>query len=389
MKYEILIILGSISFVYCNLILYLTYYFNKFVKKSNLYKPEYSSNQNIFVSVIIPCRNESENIENILNNLFNQSYNKSLLEIIVVDDDSEDDTYLKAVNFSEKHSDLNIKLIKINHDSSKPLFKKFAIDTAIQTANGELIFTTDADCKIHHDWVKSIVDFYKLNYPKMIVGMVTYMNDNNFFMKIQHLEFLSLIATGIGAIEGGYPIMCNGANLIYQKQAYIEVNGFDGNNKYVSGDDIFLMLKFKKHYGIKSIQNCNNKSSVVYTKAENSLKGFVNQRIRWGSKTKGYKDINIFVTGGIIFLYSVVTFCFLLYSIINIQFVKYYLILTFIKCVIDFPILYQITAFVNRKDLLKNFLFVEILYIPYFVIISIFSLFKSYNWKGRMVRNTF
>jgi len=41
--------------------------------------------------------------------------------------------------------------------------------------------------------------------------------------------------------------MCNGANLAYEKQAFFDVNGFEGIDDVASGDDMLLMHKlFKK-----------------------------------------------------------------------------------------------------------------------------------------------
>ena len=44
------------------------------------------------ISIIIPARNEAENIQHCLDSICNQSYPKHLYEIIVVDDHSTDNT---------------------------------------------------------------------------------------------------------------------------------------------------------------------------------------------------------------------------------------------------------------------------------------------------------
>jgi cellulose synthase/poly-beta-1,6-N-acetylglucosamine synthase-like glycosyltransferase len=337
------------------------------------------------VSVIIPARNEAHCIGNILNLLKNQTYPSEFIEIIIVDDDSTDDTYKIVNSFSEQNSLLNCKILRISENKSNIKYKKQAVSKAISISEGDLIITTDADCSVGPDWIKCIVTAYKKTNAKMLVGMVAYHNDNTVFEKMQHLEFLSLIASGIAAIQSGFPIMCNGANLIYEKIAYHDVNGFYSNDKFASGDDVFLLLKIKKYFGNNSIFALTDPRTLVYTQASKTLKDFTNQRLRWASKTSGYRDINILLVAGIVFVFNLgILICFL-YGIIDPDFFVYALIMIVFKIVVDFPILHRITLYMNRKDLLKYYIPLQILYFPYILIIGVLSNFISYRWKGRII----
>lgn len=337
------------------------------------------------VSVIIPARNEAHCIGNILNLLKNQTYPSEFIEIIIVDDDSTDDTYKIVNSFTEQNSLLNCKILKISENKSNIKYKKQAVSKAISISEGDLIITTDADCSVGPDWIKCIVSAYRKTNAKMLVGMVAYHNDNTVFEKMQHLEFLSLIASGIAAIQSGFPIMCNGANLIYEKKAYHDVNGFYSNDKFASGDDVFLLLKIKKFFGNNSIFALTDPRTLVYTQASKTLKDFTNQRLRWASKTSGYRDINILLVAGIVFVFNLgILICFL-YGIIDPDFFVYALIMIVFKIVVDFPILHRITLYMNRKDLLKYYIPLQILYFPYILIIGVLSNFISYRWKGRII----
>ena len=337
------------------------------------------------VSVIIPARNEAHCIGNILNLLKNQTYPSEFTEIIIVDDDSTDDTYKIVNSFSEQNSLLNCKILRISENKSNIKYKKQAVSKAISISEGDLIITTDADCSVGPDWIKCIVSAYRKTNAKMLVGMVAYHNDNTVFEKMQHLEFLSLIASGIAAIQSGFPIMCNGANLIYEKKAYHDVNGFYSNDKFASGDDVFLLLKIKKFFGNNSIFALTDPGTLVYTQASKTLKDFTNQRLRWASKTSGYRDINILLVAGIVFVFNLgILICFL-YGIIDPDFFVYALIMIVFKIVVDFPILHRITLYMNRKDLLKYYIPLQILYFPYILIIGVLSNFISYRWKGRII----
>jgi glycosyltransferase involved in cell wall biosynthesis len=118
------------------------------------------------VSVIIPCRNEESNIENLLGDLIQQNYSENGFEILVVDDNSTDRTTEKVRAFIHQKNRSFIKLIQVNEENHQGTFKKKAIQLAIEAASGDLIITTDADCRMGKNWLKSVVDFYETKNQK-------------------------------------------------------------------------------------------------------------------------------------------------------------------------------------------------------------------------------
>ncbi len=378
-----MIIIGLLVIILTYLCLIFLYAY--FFKKISCRKPNYQNDNNVNVSIIIPARNESHCILELLQSIKNQTYPFQFIEIIVVDDASTDNTSQIVQAFANQYPELNCKVFRIEDDTTKQTYKKFAISKAIQASSGDLIITTDADCVMGCDWITGIVSKYKQTQAKMLVGLVAYHKDDNAFQKMQHLEFLSLIASGVAAVESGFPIMCNGANLIYERKAFDEVNGFDANDRFASGDDVFLLLKLKKHFGKQSIFVLNDKNTIVYTQAKKNLTEFIHQRIRWASKAKGYKDFSILLVAGIVFAYNTsIIFSFLIGIFFN-EFLLFGLYLLTIKIIVDFPILFRITKYVNRKDLLVYYLPLQIVYFPYILIIGVISSFVSYQWKGRTV----
>ena len=94
------------------------------------------------VSVLIPARNEENNIKKCLDSFLNQSYKN--YEILVLDDNSTDKTYEIVKNLAKQHPD------KIKLYSGKPLppdwrGKSFAMQQLLDYANGEYYLFTDAD----------------------------------------------------------------------------------------------------------------------------------------------------------------------------------------------------------------------------------------------------
>ena len=312
------------------ILIILTYTFGWFsLKKFKTKKNTFSTK----ISVIIPARNEEEKIVNSLNDLINQDYPKGLFEIIVIDDSSTDNTFSLVYNFKKTNKSHRIKLIKLKEKKVVLPYKKKAISMAIQKSECELIISTDADCRIGPKWISTIAEYYETYKPKIIVGPVSFFNEESLFEKFQSLEFLSLIASTAGAIKLGKPIMCNGANLAYQKDAFYKVGGFGTKDMFASGDDVFLLLKLKKHFGSRAVRFLKNNDAVVFTEAKKSFKELYSQRVRWSSKSKGYKDITILSVAIIVYFLNLSLLVCLIGSLIFPDLLIPAIILFFIKLI--------------------------------------------------------
>ncbi|MEI6823398.1 MAG: glycosyltransferase [Bacteroidota bacterium] len=340
------------------------------------------TDKSITISVIIAARNEENNIKNILNDLVKQNYPLDKFEIIIVDDSSDDDTYNIVYNFINDNGSHAFQLIKT--EEKKNFGKKNALTQGIALAKGDLIVQTDADCSVGTEWLSIIVDNYNQSKPKMMFGLVAYKNDKTIFEKLQHLEFLSLIASGAAAAYTK-PIMCNGANLIYERKAYQEVKGLGVDKIFASGDDVFLLLRFKKHFGNENIKVITDIKAIVYTQAKETLKDFINQRIRWASKSKGYKDWDIIKVSLIVFAFNLGLLLTLMLSIIFNSLFSLFLIFFILKIIIDIPILYIICKHIQRRDLLKYYILLQIVYLPYLCFTAIAGFTSKYSWKGRRI----
>jgi cellulose synthase/poly-beta-1,6-N-acetylglucosamine synthase-like glycosyltransferase len=335
------------------------------------------------ISVIIPARNEQENILKLLTDLKTQDYPISLYEIIVVDDNSTDNTALLVESFIHKNKDYPIHLIKIHEDKLETAYKKKAINTAINNSKGELIITTDADCRIRKQWLSTFAGLYEKYKPKMIVGPVIFHNEKSLFEKMQTIEFLSLIAITGGAIKIGKPVMCNGANLAYERQAFYDVGEFSEDN-FSSGDDVFLLLKIRKQFGNKSVRFLKNTNALVFTEAKKTIGEFYHQRVRWASKNKGY-DAGILFVSVTVYLTNLLILTGLLSGFLIIPLLLPSLIAFVAKAIIDLPIILGIIKFVDRKNLIFYSFPLALLYPLYIVIIGALGILGNYNWKGRKV----
>jgi cellulose synthase/poly-beta-1,6-N-acetylglucosamine synthase-like glycosyltransferase len=347
------------------------------------YNPGTNNPFNINASIIVPARNEEDNIGLLLEDLAAQDVPTHAFEIIVADDNSSDNTVRIVEQFIKAHPDLDVRLNRVHNQNQVPTYKKHAITTAIADSKGDLIITTDADCRVDSGWLSGIMHFYQENQPKMIIAPVAFHHEQSLFEKMQSLEFLSLIAITGGAIRMGSPVMCNGANLAYEKKAFYETGGFD-QDSFASGDDVFLLLKMKKKYGSRSIRFLKYFNSIVFTKAQKSLKSFYHQRTRWASKNKGY-DLKILFVSFSVYMINLLLVAGFFHCLFHPGFWKPFLIATLLKAMIDIPILIGITTFVKQiKILLYGFPLI-IFYPMYIVFIGAMGIVATYQWKGRKV----
>ncbi|MGE0090670.1 MAG: glycosyltransferase [Bacteroidales bacterium] len=327
------------------------------------------------ITVLVACRNEESRIGNLLNSLAKLHYPKEKTEIIIVNDHSEDNT----AQIIKQFRDNRVLLLNLPDGISG---KKSALQVGVQQAKSEIIITTDADCTMNEFWIINLVSYYLQYKPKLLVAPVILKPCNTVFQKLQSLEFLSLIGSGAGAIGLNRPIMCNGANLLFQKNVF---NSNQQGNVYASGDDIFLLLNTKKE-DRNSIHFIKSIDATVYTTAMPDMRTFFNQRIRWTSKSKDYRDKDILFTAIIVASTSLILFTMLLVSLFKGTFIKYYIELILIKSVADFALLYSVSRFFKITKLLWWFIPLQVIY-PFYIVVTTFAgLLGKFEWKNRSLR---
>ena len=263
--------------------------------------------------------------------------------------------------------------------------KKDAITRAIPIVKNEWIITTDADCVAPEKWLITLDNYIQNHEVSMIVGSVSYDCKKSFLHHFQQLDLMSLQGTTIGSFGLGLGFMCNGANLCYTKSLFQELNGFDGNNKMASGDDVFLVQKAMQNYPDK-VHYLKSKTNIVSTKPMNSWKSLFYQRVRWASKTGSYqsvfgKDLAMIVFGGNLAI--IIGLVLLLADKIP---TNHFALLFLVKFVFDFILLKKTNAFFSKKRM--HFLILSSLLYPFFCVsVAVFSLSGKYEWKGRQFKN--
>ncbi|MHC1777274.1 MAG: glycosyltransferase [Lentimicrobium sp.] len=299
------------------------------------------------VSIIIPVRNEKSSIGRCLSGLLIQDYPGQLMEIIVVNDHSVDDTLEIVRRIAGNSNEIRISELSLTLSEGK----KAAIQSGVKFASGSLILCTDADCSHPVTWVGSMVNCFESRDAVFISGPVLLKPGVGFFSLFQEVEFMSLLASGAGAIGAGNPIMCNGANLGFTAEAYQNLEPDAMKTGLSSGDDVFLMLAMKRTYGAEKILFVKNKAAIVTADAPKTIAGFLKQRLRWVSKSKAYRDGFLILTSVSVFAMNALFLATALAGLFNFKYLLFFLLIFIIKLAADLPLLISFADFAGKKRL--------------------------------------
>ncbi len=335
--------------------------------------------KNEFISIIIPFRNESENIIDNLRCIENQDYPTEKYEVLYVNDSSEDDGVEKL------SAAIKNKNIKILHAPSNELtrgHKKNAVNYGIKNSSASIIVTTDADCTFGANWLSSLLLCLD-EKTAFVSGPVKFSGYSNLFEKIQAIEFSGLVLAGAGLIGSGKPVICNAANIAYRKNIFDEVNGFNDNLNLSSGDDELLMQKIASLTNYK-IKFCFNKNAVVETSPNKTLSSFINQRKRWASKSIFYKDKLLIAQLILIYLFYTALLMLPFLSILSpFLYVPLFILSFGIKILTEHLVVRKGKNIFSLHYSLFELIIAEIFQIFYIVIISAAGLFGRFKWKER------
>lgn len=323
-------------------------------------------------TIIVPFRNEAENLPNLLQSFSELNYPNDLFEVILVDDNSDEKFRVSPFTFHVSQID-NIRV------SNSP--KKDAISTAMQHVKTNWVITTDADCIVPENWLLIFDNYIQQNDVSMLAGAVTYKCENLFLDHFQQLDLTSLQGATIGSFGLQKAFMCNGANFAYTKSLFEKLNGFDGNNKIASGDDVFLLQKAANLFP-NEVHYLKSNEAIVVTKPTENWKSLFYQRVRWAAKTSSYQSNFGKVLGLIVFfgnLSFVVGFVFSVFGILQ---YSVFVLFAFLKFTVDFVLLYITNQFLTKTSI-KSLLLSSLLYPFFSSAVALYSLFGSYEWKGR------
>lgn len=356
-------------------VLYVVFYLTLYTSWKNIL-PQQAEKKVAGFSVIIPARNEEKHLPNIIRDLAKQNFPKEKYEVIVVDDFSEDRTF-DVVKELMDVLELDLKVIRLESEETG---KKHSITKGVNEAKFPVIITTDADCQIGEEWLKTYGDSFS-EETKMLAGPVALEGDS-IFSEMQKIEYAGLMGYGAFSIQKKIAGMCSGANLAFSKTAFQEVGGYKDNLFLPTGDDEFLLYAMMTNYP-NSVQFLKKKTAIVRTEAHHTLKDFINQRTRWVSKWRFNKSVKLRINAmlyTIDFLIYFFTFIATFIGLVPFSFLLTVVLVRFFSLI---PYALSTYRFLGGKRFYVPYLIMQILYPTYIIFISCKANFGKYTWKGR------
>jgi poly-beta-1,6-N-acetyl-D-glucosamine synthase len=328
------------------------------------------------VTLIVPYRNERHNIPIIFPQILGLSHRP--LQVIFINDQSGDDGKELLGELIKSNSNEYLEILSLD---SIGVGKKAAIKPGIQNAIGSLILTTDADCFLPSDWVEQMILPFEDKNTMMVAGPILPIGDRGFFQNFQQIEWASILLVTQAGFHLGSPIMCSAANMAYRKSAFLEVEGYLGNENLLSGDDEFLLKKMLKRFGPDAV--VYRKENLVFTLPQLSWNALFSQRFRWASKWKSHQSFVHILAA----LFPVAVQLIFLSS--------FYLLFLGIEGSLVFGLIWVLKIYFETRTLGKVlrefgvlpktrwFLLTAIVH-PIYVLVSAFgALFVKFEWKGR------
>jgi cellulose synthase/poly-beta-1,6-N-acetylglucosamine synthase-like glycosyltransferase len=337
-------------------------------------------------SIIIPARNEANNIDRFLPTILEQDFPNDLYDVTVINDHSTDDTAQRVQLLQKKYSNLHlIELSEHLDGQATNAYKKKAIEIAIAQSKGNWIITTDADCLADKEWLLQYDAYIQVNQPVLVAAPVMFFNTGSFLSIFQVLDFMSLQGITAAAVSAGSHAMCNGANLAYLKSAFYEVGKFKGIDHIASGDDMLLMQKMKQRFPGK-LGYLFNKKSIIQTDAMPNWRSFLNQRIRWASKADSYQDKRIFLVLLLVYLLNVSLLLIGVFAFFVENGAYHLVLLLFTKTLVELSFMLPVSRFFGLRKTINWFPLMQPFHIVYTVVAGWLGKFGSYQWKGRKLQ---
>ncbi|OIP00009.1 MAG: hypothetical protein AUJ97_08215 [Bacteroidetes bacterium CG2_30_32_10] len=326
------------------------------------------------VSIIICARNESVNLKKYIPLILEQDYPE--FEVLVVDDDSEDETYYFLKDLSIKYPYLTI--IKKNNDINFFKGKKFALALGIKSAKYDTILLTDADCyPSSNQWLRLMQQPLTSN-TEIVLGYGNYEKRKGLLNQLIRFDALMTAIYYLSFALIKLPYMGVGRNLAYTKSLFFKNKGFASHYKIQSGDDDLFINQCadKKN---TAIQIDTNSHTVSLPKT--SFKQWFFQKKRHYTTGKYYKFKHQFLL--ILMPLSQFAFYTILIILLALSFkVEIVLGLLFLKVLSRTFIIKKCINKLNEKKIFVISLFVELFFVIFNPIFHLSNIIHKQNkWK--------
>lgn len=351
------------------------YYLFFFLRLAIYKKPKKTVQVEHPISVVICARDEAHNLANTLPGVLVQAYSTTH-EVVLVNDNSEDETKYLLDEFKKSFKNLNPVLL--TQEAKMIAGKKFPLSMGIKSAKNETLLLTDADClPASEHWMRLMQDGYD-DGKEIVLGYGAYKKKPGLLNKLIRFETFHTALQYFSYALAGLPYMGVGRNLSYKRELFIKNKGFSSINQIPSGDDDLF---------INQVANRRNTAIVIdhdahtLSEPKTTFKDWMTQKYRHYTTSKFYKKKHVFLLG----LYSLSQFLIYPSLILALVFTKAYILLIGLwacRMILQGLILRGAMKKLNELDLWPWFILLDIWSFFYYLF-TLPSVWKSpqKNWN--------
>jgi cellulose synthase/poly-beta-1,6-N-acetylglucosamine synthase-like glycosyltransferase len=336
------------------------------------FREKYLPDNEFGISIIIAARNEAENIPPLINALSKLKYNSSLFEVIIVDDNSPDETYEVADYLTSNMPNFSV----IRADNKSLPGKKGVLTAGISRAVFDFILVTDADCIPQKEWLTAYSKKLSLGYD-VIFGVAPFYQKESLINNISRFENLRSNLLTFSAASFGIPYSAAARNFGFRKSSFGKLEGYSKTTETLSGDDdLFIREAFKKKMKIGFVED---KDSFVYSSAKEKLKEYLKQKARHTQTSLYYLPVHKWLLGSwhllnLFFLFSP------LLIFINPAFITLFII----KAAVDIVIVYNLQEYFGYDFNPYKIIYLQIFYEIFLIINFLNALRGKIDWKDKL-----
>lgn len=358
------------------LLLFQILYYLFIFGRTSFYKADKKTHQDQFpsVSVVICAKNDAYNLKTKLPTILEQEYPN--FEVVVVNDDSLDDTSYVLRVLQEIYPNLNVITLKEN--INKFLGKKYPLSIGIRSAKNEIILLTESDTiPTSYNWISEMVKGFTKN-KDIVIGYTKTESKNNFLNSLIQYESQTIAMNYLGHGLIKNPYMGLGRNLAFTKKMFFSVNGFIPLYNIQVGEHELFVNKFSTK---KNTSVIISKDSINQSVPKERVEDWLLQ------KKKHYRIVSYFKLKDKIITSLIPSTTFLLYCLIVTSLVfgfpwEYGIIALFLKYTLQIIIYYKSSRVLQSQQIAFLAPIYEILFLPFNTIIKISALLtKKEKWK--------
>ncbi len=336
------------------------------------------------VAILVAMRNEVENIPDLITSLRLQDYPIEKLQIMLIDDHSDDGTFDVAQGLIQDAP--HFQLLKMPTDYKTNLKGKMRVlALGIERLSAEIILVTDADCVLPSGYISRLVRYFD---PETgMVGGLTIPEKPGFipgppykntpFGKWQALDWLFLQVGSHGAARAGRPISILGNNMAFRKKVYEEIGGFEKIGFSVT-EDFYLMQAIERTKKWK-IKLAGDPELTIFTYPSPTFHAFLSQRTRWVRGGREARPLAYFYS-----ILSTIAHSFIPLLFLSMQYNFVSATAIGLTLGIDFYVLRKTLKTLGLTSLLRHFIPFVIFHFTYILLMYIAIIFPiPVYWKGR------